>query len=236
MWDRKLDVSPTEPVAFADRVYLGDDSKQFFCLKAQTGETAYVRDLGYRMLGRADADDDHIYITGVDNTLRAFDRVNGALRWKRAVTFRPIVGPLVAGPHVLLAGLTTEVPGFDQKTGNPTGKLTLDQRLAVAPAVANPVPNAAPAGLVVVTAESGRPTKLSLAVVPEPAAPPVKTGGRRGIAGTDAVVDPTAASSSRTAAASRRTPSRMRSGVGAENDSRMMLCPSPFTKNASPAT
>ena len=45
-----------------------------------------------------------------------------------------------------------------------------------------------------------------------------------------------AASSSRIAAASRRTPSSMRSGVGAENDSRMKLRPLPFTKNASPAT
>ena len=163
---------------FADRVYLGDDSKQFFCLKALNGETDYVRDLGYRVLGRADVDDAHVYITGIDNTLRAFDRVNGALRWKRGVTFRPIAGPLVAGPHVLLAGLTTEIPGFDQKTGNPAGKLTLDQRLAVAPAVANPVPNGAPAGLVVVTAESGQQSKLSLAVAPEATrAQPGKTGG-----------------------------------------------------------
>jgi outer membrane protein assembly factor BamB len=177
LWDRQLASSPTEPLVIGDRVYVGDDSKQFFCLKAENGERDFVLNIGYRTLGRADVDDAHLYITGVDNTLRAYDRINGALRWKQGVTFRPISGPLVIGPHVLLAGLTAEIPGFDQKTGKPAGKLTLDQRLAVAPAVANPVPNAAPAGLVVVTTEAGQPSKLSLALTPEPAAAPVaKTG------------------------------------------------------------
>jgi len=178
VWDRQMAASPTEPLAIGDRVYIGDDSKQFFCLKAQDGERDFVLNIGYRTLGRPDVDDAHLYITGVDNTLRAYDRVNGAQRWKQGVTFRPITGPLVIGPHVLIAGLTAEIPGFDQHTGKPAGKLTLDQRLVVAPAVANPVPNGTPAGLVVVTTEAGQPTKMSLAVAPKPAAAPVgKTGG-----------------------------------------------------------
>jgi len=168
IWDQKIDPSPTEPAVYGDRVYLGDDSKRLLCLKAQTGETDFVAYLGFRALGRADLDDSHVYTTGVDNTLRAFDRINGALRWRKGVTYRPVAGPMVIGPNVFLGGLSTEIPGFDQKNGNPAGKLTLEHRLAVAPAVANPVPNAAPAGLVVITSEAGQPAKLSLAVAPEP--------------------------------------------------------------------
>jgi outer membrane protein assembly factor BamB len=176
VWTYQLPASPTEPLAIGDRVYVGD-SKEFFCLNADSGEREFVLDLGFRTLGRPDVDDAHLYLTGVDNTLRAYDRVNGAQRWKQGVTFRPIAGPMVVGSHVLLAGLTTEIPGFDQKTGKPDGKLALDHRLVVAPIVANPVPNAAPAGLVVITTEAGQAPKLSLATAPKPPAAPVGKAG-----------------------------------------------------------
>ena len=58
----------------------------------------------------------------------------------------------------------------------------------------------------------------------------------RGGADPPAAAAVTASSSAATAAPSRRTPSRIRSGVGAENDSRTRFFPLPSTKNASPAT
>ena len=64
---------------------------------------------------------------------------------------------------------------------------------------------------------AGRPAGPAAGAAYDAAGPPVAAAVSR------------AAASARSVAARRATPASIRSGVGAENDSRSMFCPSPFT-------
>ncbi len=211
--------------------------KQFCSLFLESGRKKrddWCFQVGAVVIGRPAADATHVYFVALDNLLRAHDRKNGAYRWKKDLRYRPSAGPLLVGASVAVPGSVPSVQVFDARRGSPT--IAADARRGTR--------DGAPpdrAGLGQSRADRGADGRTAESLERDAgracAARPAVDCGRaaHGAAGAGDT-DWWAATSSRTAAASRRTPSSIRSGVGAENDNRMKWRPLPLTKNASPDT
>jgi outer membrane protein assembly factor BamB len=141
-WAQQLDGAPTEILAFADRIYVGSADKWFYSFSAATGEVSWKFRVGAALRGRPAADSTRVYAAAIDNVVRAFDRVSGALRWHPSVPFRPSAGPTVIGSTVVVPGTSLEIRAFRAATGSPAGTITVPDPLATAPAfgVADGVP------------------------------------------------------------------------------------------------
>jgi len=127
----------SEVLAFPDRILFGTGDKWFFCLRVSDGEREWPRvRLGSTVRGRPIADDDHIYVVSMDNTLRAFRRGNGALLWHPNVPFRPTTGPVLIDSTVVVAGNAPELRAFDVNSGRPAGEIKLEESLGMPPAFA----------------------------------------------------------------------------------------------------
>ena len=237
VWEFDVGIRPTEPLVYGDRLFVGSAAKRLCSLFLDVRprrEDWCFNDLGAVIVGRPAADETHVYFASLDNLLRAHDRKNGAYRWKKDLKYRPSAGPLLVGKSLAVPGSVPRVDVFDTAKGDTTLQLTLATKLATEPLLLDPV-ETTPARIVAVTGG------LAQGVERHPGrsgAGHAAGAQDRAAHGTAGAGDPDwqAACSSRTVAASRRTPSSIRAGVGAENDSRMKCRPLPLTKNACPAT
>ena len=133
-WNRShLRGAPSEVLAFPDRLYVGSADKLFYCLDAADGELEWKHRPGAVLRGRPAAEGTRIFVTSIDNVLRAYDRTSGALLWHRPVPFRPSA-PAVIGTSVLVPGNSAEVQAFEVSTGKPAGQIKLEQSLVMPPA------------------------------------------------------------------------------------------------------
>ncbi len=132
-WEQKLGGAARQPLVSGDRVYVGSNDRFFYALKVKNGELDWQMQIGAEVIGRADADERHVYLTAMDNLLRALDRRNGALRWRRELPFRPVQGPVVIGEAVLVPGVSDNLQFFDAKAGRPLKQMKLDAKLAAPP-------------------------------------------------------------------------------------------------------
>ena len=134
-WGKNFVGPLSEVLALPDRIFFGTDDKWFFCLRAFDGEREWQRvRLGSIVRGRPIADENHVYVVSIDNTLRAFRRVNGALLWHPAVPFRPTTGPVLIDSAVVVAGNAPELRAFDATSGRPAGEIKLEDSLVMPPA------------------------------------------------------------------------------------------------------
>jgi outer membrane protein assembly factor BamB len=124
----------SEVLAFADRVFVGSSDKWFYALNAADGDMAWRQRIGTTLRGRPAADASRIFVTAMDNVLRAFDRRSGSLLWHPSVPFRPTTGPVLIGTTVVVPGAAAEVRGFEAATGRPAGEFKLDEPMAISPA------------------------------------------------------------------------------------------------------
>lgn len=134
-WVRSYHGPLSEVLAFPDRVYFGTGDKWFFCVRTSDGERVWPRvRLGALVRGRPVADDDRIYVTSMDNTIRAYRRSTGALLWHPSVPFRPTRGPVLIDSAVIVSGNASELRAFAVTNGQPAGQITLEEPLAMPPA------------------------------------------------------------------------------------------------------
>ena len=166
-WEQQLGGAVSEPLAFADRVYVATADKYFHSRNAATGKDEWVQRIGAVVPGRAAADTSHVYVAALDNLLRAFDRINGALRWKHGLAYRPGTGPIVTGESVFVPGRTAELRPFDARTGKPGSPLKLALPIVTVPALV-PTPVDGPARLAILTAGPNQGWRLILAANPPP--------------------------------------------------------------------
>ena len=66
-------------------------------------------------------DADRVYITALDNVLRAVNRGNGHQRWQQTLLTRPLMAPVAFDGAVLVAGLSPPLALFNGQTGVPIG-------------------------------------------------------------------------------------------------------------------
>ena len=142
-WHCDLGASPADPFVIGGRVYVGSSDKKFFSLKASSGEIDWRRFVGALVMGRAAADDRHVYFAALDNAVRAVDRGHGALKWRKGLPYRPAAGPVVLGGHVLVPGPVESMPSFKARTGEPGGSIKFPASLAALPLLSQPEAGAA---------------------------------------------------------------------------------------------
>ena len=132
-WRTELGSAPTEPLVIGGRVYVGTQDKSFYALRASSGVIDYPRFVGARVMGRAAADDRHIYFTALDNVLYAVDRGHGAIKWKAPLVYRPTGGPVVLGLYVVVPGQVDSLPAFEARTGAAASRIVFPASLARLP-------------------------------------------------------------------------------------------------------
>jgi outer membrane protein assembly factor BamB len=165
-WTRHFAGAVSEVLAFSDRVYFGSADKWFYCFDADDGGWEWHWRVGTVPRGRPAAAGTHLFVTSIDNMLRAYDRNSGALLWHPSVPFRP-AAPAVVGSAVVVPGYSAELLAFDVATGRPAGQIKLEEALVMPPAFGPP------GGAVVMAAFTGSLTgQWKLVLTAPPAIPP----------------------------------------------------------------
>lgn len=133
-WTTELHASPSEPLAIGGRVYVGTKDKMFYSLIASTGRIEDHLPLGSEVRGRVAVDDQHVYLTALDNMVRAFKRRGGSVRWRKGLPYRPVSGPVLVGNTVIVPGyVETPLPAFAAENGAAAGTMTFDGSLVALP-------------------------------------------------------------------------------------------------------
>lgn len=181
IWERRLAGRPGDVVALADRLYVGTSARLLYCLGGRDGATLWRWRMSADVLGPAAFSDGQLFVTGLDNMLRALDWRSGAQRWARPLAFRPSAGPRLVGDAILVPGLSAEIPLFLQRDGRSAGRLAFSAELSGPPVVATTTTGPA---VVLVTGEESGPPRLRVfgpatdpPIVPLrflPGAPPVE--------------------------------------------------------------
>ena len=123
----------SEVLAYPDRLFFGAADGLFYCLDASDGSLVWRFRVGAVVRGAPAGDATRIFLTAMDNVVRAFDRHSGKLLWHPSVPFRPTTGPVLLGETVVVPGAASEVRAFDM-SGHPAGQIKLEDPLAIAPA------------------------------------------------------------------------------------------------------
>ncbi len=158
----------SEVLALPDRVFVGASNKTFYAYDADDGAIDWPPLLGTTLRGRPESDGTRVFITGMDNMVRAFDRHSGALLWHAPVPYRP-TGPVIVGSLVVVPGVTADIRAFEAASGKAAAGIKLEQQLAVPPVFAG---GGADARLAAITGTITSEWRLLLAVPPAPPAPP----------------------------------------------------------------
>ena len=125
VWSKQMREAPTGILALEDRLFLGSQDNFFYCISAEDGDTHWTSRTGADIVGSPVIDQRSVYFVSLDNILRALDRGNGSLRWRRQLMFRPSTGPLLSGVTVVVAGVAAELRAYSTLTGSPVGELVL---------------------------------------------------------------------------------------------------------------
>jgi outer membrane protein assembly factor BamB len=237
LWERPVGEIPGAVLAIGDRLFVGTREKAFYfleCLAREDGDRKWRWRTGGAVLGPPISDGERVYVTALDNVLRALNLSNGWQQWKQGLPLRPSGGALLIGRLLVVAGVGADVRLYRVENGELAGTFGAPTEVAAPPLVL-PHEVEALTGVVILTRDGELQVlrrRIEPAIVPldYPLGVPVP------LIAPPAAPRPQASSSSWMVSARRRTPSSIRSGVGAENDSRSMWPPLPSTKNALPTT
>jgi outer membrane protein assembly factor BamB len=175
IWEFDAGIKPTEPLIFQDRVYVGSAAKRFCSIDARNGQEVWCFGIGAGIVGKAAADESHVYFVALDNLLRAHDRRNGSIKWKNDLKYRPSSGPSLVGSTVCAPGASTRVlQAFETQTGSAGPQLTLADELVQVPLFVTS--DERPTTLAAVSGNLKNVWKLTLAVQPPPPPPKLRIG------------------------------------------------------------
>jgi outer membrane protein assembly factor BamB len=164
-WDRQIGGRIRGLLVTGERVYAGSDDNFFYVLALADGRQAWRWRAGGTIIGVPALDERHIYIVSLDNLMRALDRRNGSQRWRTALAFRPITGPLRIGDTLVAAGRSPELRGYAAANGRPAGQQALGNEIAAPPVI---VPGPLPGHeLLLVLYGDGRLQALARRLVPD---------------------------------------------------------------------
>lgn len=120
-WTQTVGGGLSDPYVSGGRVYVGSTANRFYALDASTGRIDWRWRTGGDVTGAAGGDEDRIYFASLDNVLRAVARRSGNQEWRKNLTTRPAMGPVVADQTVVVAGIAPELRGFGALEGEPIG-------------------------------------------------------------------------------------------------------------------
>ena len=132
LWEQTFTGIPREILAL-DAIFVGATDNFFYRLRLDDGRIDWHVRTGGDIFGLPAIDEERVYVTSLDNIVRALDRENGAQRWRMPLRNRPESGPIRVENSLILSGLAPNVQMFHTETGRPMGRLTADNELAAAP-------------------------------------------------------------------------------------------------------
>ena len=132
VWERTLTGVPG-PILALDAIFVGATDNFFYRLRLDDGRVDWYVRTGGDIYGLPAIDEERVYVTSLDNIVRALDRENGAQRWRMPLRGRPESGPIRVENSLVLSGLAPNVQMFHTETGRPMGRLTADNELAMPP-------------------------------------------------------------------------------------------------------
>jgi outer membrane protein assembly factor BamB len=133
VWDRRLGGIGHDILAGDDRIFLGSQDRFFYCLNAKNGEVAWRWPTGADAIGLPVADDRTVYFVSLDNMLRGLNRSSGVQRWKSALPFRPISGPVKYRDTLVVAGTTPMLQAYNARDGKSLGRYAVATELSALP-------------------------------------------------------------------------------------------------------
>ena len=141
------------PAVFAqDRLYVGNDAGEFYCLALSDGDTKFRWATGASIRFAALVEDRLVFVTSFGNDLYAYQARGGAERYRVSLPGRPASGPVRIGLRLLVAtydGVIVEVDperGAVAKTYEAPGELVSPPAFLVGlPSTASTASTASPA-------------------------------------------------------------------------------------------
>jgi outer membrane protein assembly factor BamB len=130
IWTARLGGIGHDILAEDDRIFLGSQDRFFYCLNAKNGDVEWRWPTGADAIGLPVADERTVYFVSLDNVLRGLNRSSGVQRWKSALPFRPISGPLKYRETLVVAGTTPIMQAFGTRDGKPVGPLAMPTELS----------------------------------------------------------------------------------------------------------
>ncbi len=152
IWEKKLPGAPSGILPLDDRLFVGSNDRNLYCLSTRDGHERWHWRTGGDIVGAPVVDLKNVYFTSLDNLLRALKRSNGNQRWKRALPYRPIGGPMKFRAMLLVAGIPPDMHAYADSNGAPAGDLTAPAELAAPPYLA-PASGATPETLLILTGD-----------------------------------------------------------------------------------
>ena len=126
-WQLPLKARPESLAATGDRLYFSAADAALYSVRT-TGEAG--DDWRFPLLGAIGdpvADDRQVYFALRDNSVRAFEREGGSLRWDRPLVHRPMTGPMRMGSNLAIAlanGAVVELHAKDGRVVAPRGPVS----------------------------------------------------------------------------------------------------------------
>ena len=130
VWEQTLTGIPG-PILALDAIFVGATDNFFYRLRLDDGRVDWYVRTGGDIYGLPAIDEERVYVTSLDNIVRALDRENGAQRWRMPLQGRPESGPIRVENSLVLSGLAPNIQMLHTETGRPMGRLTADNELAM---------------------------------------------------------------------------------------------------------
>ncbi len=169
IWTHKLSEAAVGILPVGDRVFVASRDNRLHSLDADDAGTNWKWLTGADLLGVPVLDEKRVYFVALDNVLRGHGRNNGTMQWKRVLPMRPFTGPLLSGQTLIMAGVASELRGYNSFDGKQVGEIIVkgaenEEMLLAAP------PHLAPQDLVILITKGGQVRALGSA--PPPAVAP----------------------------------------------------------------
>jgi outer membrane protein assembly factor BamB len=119
-WTLDLQQDATGLLALEDQLLVGTRGNLLHSISLDRGRIRWSQKAGADVIGAPAADEAHIYFVAFDNVLRALDRDNGNLRWKRNLPSRPSGGALRVDNVVLVPFSTNDIGAYLSSDGQPS--------------------------------------------------------------------------------------------------------------------
>jgi outer membrane protein assembly factor BamB len=87
----------------ADRLYVGDDAGEFYCLDAASGGIRFRWSTGAAVRAPALVSGKQVYVVSYGNTLYAYDAGGGSEQWRVNLPGRPVTGPVLVHRRLMVA-------------------------------------------------------------------------------------------------------------------------------------
>jgi outer membrane protein assembly factor BamB len=113
-----LGAQPGELAAAGNRLFFGAEDGLFYAYGLTAEDPAWVQQVRVKTVGAPITDDGCVFVTLLDNTVRAFKRGSGSSCWSaRTLSGRPAAGPLLAGLYLIVPLTNADLVVIGKKDG-----------------------------------------------------------------------------------------------------------------------